>query len=36
MDNEASVVCLSFSSFFGFVHSGGGGSRWLQWKKDRG
>ena len=34
--SETRVVCLSFGSLFGFVHSGGGGSRWLQWKKDRG
>ena len=36
MDSEARVVCLSFGIFFGFVHGGGGGSKWLQWKKDRG
>ena len=36
MGSEAGVVCLSFSSLFGFVHGGGGGSKWFQWKRDRG
>ena len=29
MGSEAVVVCLSFISFFGFVHGGGGGGKWL-------
>ena len=28
MGSEAGVVCMSFGSLFGFVHGGGGGSRW--------
>ena len=36
MGSEARVICLSFGSFFRFVHGGGGGNRWLQWKRDRG
>ena len=36
MGSEAGVIYLSFDSLFGFVHGGGGGSRWLQWRRDRG